>query len=566
VRVVKEYPIPSTTRQLKGFLGLAGYYRRFILNFSKTAKPLTELLKRNRTFMWDQRTNKACNTLKKLLTEESLLQYPDFTKPCVLTTDTSNEVLGAILSQGPIGQDLPVAYASRTLSNAEKNYSTTEKELLAIVWGCRQYRQYLFGRKFTIVTDHQLLTWVFNVKDPSSRLLRWRLKLEEFDYRIVYKPGIRNTNADALSRINTAEINPALETSSVLTEEEKIKILREFHEQPIGGHLGMNRIFGRLKQYISWPGMKKEIEDYRRQCEVCQKYKITQNKTKLPLQITDTPDMAWQKCSMDIVGPLTPTLQDNKYLLTFQDGLSKFTIAVPIKQQDARTLARAFVEEIILKFGIPQVLLTEQGSNFLNELFSNVCKLLRVKPIKTSTYRPQTNGALERTHRVLVEYFRCYILDNQTDWDHWIYATFVFNTTPHSGTSFTPFELLFGRKPNIPGILQEPVEIRYNYDSYVRELQSRLQSCYNVARSHLNAKKEKSKEYYDRNTNVPLFAVGEKVLLHDEKVRHGRSAKLSPPFIDPYKIIAVEDVNVTLRLPRNKTLRVHCNRLKPFFA
>ena len=101
---------------------------------------------------------------------------------------------------------------------------------------------------------------------------------------------------------------------------------------------------------------------------------------------------------MDIVGPLTPTLQDNKYLLTFQDGLSKFTIGVPLKQQDAMTLARAFVEEIILKFGIPQVLLTDQGSNFLSELFSNVCKLLRVKRVKTSAYRPQTNGALERTH------------------------------------------------------------------------------------------------------------------------------------------------------------------------
>jgi len=270
---------------------------------------------------------------------------------------------------------------------------------------------------------------------------------------------------------------------------------------------------------------------------------------------------------MGIVGPLTATLQDNKYLLTFHDGLSKFTIGVPLKQQDATTLARAFVEEIILRFGIPQVLLTDQGSNFLSELYSKVCKLLRARRIKTSAYRPRTNGALERTHRVLVEYLRCYILENQTDWDRWIsYATFVFNTTPHSSTGFTPHELLFGRKPNIPGILQkEPVEMGYNYDSYVQELQSRLQSCYEVARSTLKAKKERSKEYYDKNTNVPLFAIGE-VLLHDEKVRRGRSAKSSPPFIGPYEIIAVKDVNVTLRLPRNKTLRVHCSRLKPSFG
>jgi hypothetical protein len=150
----------------------------------------------------------------------------------------------------------------------------------------------------------------------------------------------------------------------------------------------------------------------------------------------------------------------------------------------------------------------------------------------------------------------------------WIpYATFVFNTTPHSGTRFTPHELLFGRKPNILGILQkEPPEVRYDYNSYVQELQSRLQSSYEVARTNLKAKKERSKEYYDRNINVPLFAVGEKVLLHNEKVRHSRSTKLCPPYIGPYEIISVDDVNVTLKLPRNKTLKVHANRLKPFFG
>jgi hypothetical protein len=139
-------------------LGLCGYYRRFIPNFSKIAKPLTELLKKNPPFEWNQRTEEAFVTLKEFLTTEPLLQYPDFTRPFVLTTNASNEALGAILSQGSIGQDLPIAYASGTLNNAERNYSTTEKELLAIVWACKQYRPYLYGRKFTIVTDHKPLT------------------------------------------------------------------------------------------------------------------------------------------------------------------------------------------------------------------------------------------------------------------------------------------------------------------------------------------------------------------------------------------------------------------------
>jgi hypothetical protein len=164
-------------------------------------------------------------------------------------------------------------------------------------------------------------------------------------------------------------------------------------------------------------------------------------------------------------------------------------------------IAKAFVEEIVLKFWIPQVLLTDQGSNFLSELFSNVCKLLRVKRIKTSAYHPESNGAMERTRRVLVEYLRCYILENPNDWDQWIsYATFVFNTAPHTSTVFTPHELLFGRKPNIPGLLKkEPVQVRYNYDNCVQELEPRLHSCYEVAKTNLHAKKERSKEYSQKH-------------------------------------------------------------------
>jgi hypothetical protein len=140
--------------------------------------------------LWNERTEESFTTLKDLLTSEPLLRYPEFTKPFVLTTDAISEALDAILSQGPIGRDLPISYISRTLNNAERYYSTIERELLAIFRSFKQFRQYLLGRKFTIVTDHKPLTWVFNIKDPSSRLLRYRLKLVEFDYDITYKPGV----------------------------------------------------------------------------------------------------------------------------------------------------------------------------------------------------------------------------------------------------------------------------------------------------------------------------------------------------------------------------------------
>jgi IS30 family transposase len=136
---------------------------------------------------------------------------------------------------------------------------------------------------------------------------------------------------------------------------------------------------------------------------------------------------------------LSQTLAGNKYVLTFQDELSKYTLAIPLEQQDAGTVTKAFVEEEVLKFGIPQTILTDQGSNFMSEVFPKICKLLRIKKIKCTAYHPPTNGALERTHRVLVEYLRCFILEDQSNWDRWLpYATFVFNTTPHTTTGFTP--------------------------------------------------------------------------------------------------------------------------------
>lgn len=141
-------------------------------------------------------------------------------------TDASNEGVGAILSQGEIGRDHPIAFASRSLNKAERNYSTTEKELLAIVWGVRYFRPYLYETKFTIVTDHKPLTSIVSVKDPGSRLLRWRIKLEEYQYEIVFKKGVANTNADALSRIiRVAAVTGATEQERQLITDEETKKL-----------------------------------------------------------------------------------------------------------------------------------------------------------------------------------------------------------------------------------------------------------------------------------------------------------------------------------------------------
>jgi len=157
-------------------------------------------MKKGEKFNWTAEQQNSFQLLKEKLTTAPVLNYPDFQEEFLVTTDASDFAIGAVLSQGPVGQDRPLAYASRILCKAEQNYNTTEKELLAIVWAVKYFRPYLYGTKFKIITDHRPLVWLFNVTDPGSRLIRWRLKLEEYDYEIIHKAGKGNTNADALSR------------------------------------------------------------------------------------------------------------------------------------------------------------------------------------------------------------------------------------------------------------------------------------------------------------------------------------------------------------------------------
>jgi hypothetical protein len=226
------------------------------------------LLKGDAQCIWGNDEENALRKLKEQLMSKPILQYPNFSREFVLTTDATNDGIGAILSQGEIGKDLPVAYASRNLNKAERNYTTSEKELLAIVWGIKYFRPYLYGRKFKIASDHKPLMWIMNIKDPGSRLLRWRIKLEEYDYEIVYKKGALNTNADALSRIGVLVLEGEERPENDLSPDRKRQIIYEYHDAPIGGHRGMNRTYKAIKDSHSWPNMKQEIDDYVKKCKI----------------------------------------------------------------------------------------------------------------------------------------------------------------------------------------------------------------------------------------------------------------------------------------------------------
>lgn len=640
IKSVQKFPKPKDRKNIRQFLGLTGYYRRFIPRYAHIAKPLTRLLQDDVEFKWDEDTEKAFKLLQKALCTAPILQYPDFEKPFIITTDASGFAIGAVLSQGKIGKDRPIAYFSRVLRDAELKYETYEKEALAIVEAIKNFRPYVYGYKFFVVTDHQPLVWFRSAQDGNSRVLKWRLKLAEYDYEVIYKPGKLNLNADALSRnpvvedVNVITRNQAMkmiDTSTLpqdiqdliqitnpepppeeiiervkkrgrpkkdkakvsdiinhdkrkrgrpkkkqdnstvskskkkkgrpkkrvekfieeeesvynsseseieeiinesdseknkvykekermvniiekrdlfqlhkdkmvyflsdegipcdtgatilksinklvvpkqielgkvyaikkankwyfpiiiknskgesvlrtknnlkkclqelriiakenlidvialsksdeicniqweeiyeiiksvfsnsdikvliykneivyVPEEERDLIFKENHEAPIGGHKGVSKTYNRIKNNYYWENLKDDVLRRIQQCLNCQLKKLVRVRGKNPMVITDTPGAAFSKIALDIVGPIHKTSSGNEYILTMQDLLTKYCVAVPLAETSTQSIAEAFINNFICKFGSPRVILTDQGTNFCSELMKKVAKRFR---------------------------------------------------------------------------------------------------------------------------------------------------------------------------------------------
>ncbi|CAI5682831.1 unnamed protein product [Oreochromis niloticus] len=201
VRAVTEFKVPTTTKQVRQFLGLTGYYRRFVQDYARHAESLFALTKKDVQFHWDDKCQAAVDFLKHSITSAPVLRFPDFSRPFFIHTDACDAGLGAALMQkDEDGKDVAVAFASRAMHKSEKPYSTPEKECLAVIWALEHFRPYVEGLHVIIYTDHSSLKWLMSRPNPSGRLARWSLRLQDFDFSIIHKPGERNKVPDALSR------------------------------------------------------------------------------------------------------------------------------------------------------------------------------------------------------------------------------------------------------------------------------------------------------------------------------------------------------------------------------
>ena len=628
LKAIFNYPEPKNVKELSSFIGLASYYRKFIRLFAEKAHPLTKLTRKNVVWEWGDAQRDAFNRIKSSLTSQPILRYPDFSRDFIVYTDASGYGIGAVLAQmqrPPQSADsqsdssdqnneeeVVIAYTSKHLNDREVKWSVTEKEAYAIIHAVDVFKPYLYGRRFTVITDHRPLEWLMSKTEPSGRLARWALKLQEFDIAIGYRPGKSNQNADCLSRAplpviavikleeqnewvkaqeidehcsdilsklenkNLKEVNfiKDMQTGILLTMDRKIivpkakikEVLEANHDHMLAAHMGVAKTLARIQKQYVWPGMGNDVKEYVRNCLSCAMRK-PYGSFKAPLKPMPPASRVWEKIAMDIVGPITETKNSNKYILVLSDYASRFVLTIPMENQKAQTIATHLVKEVITKYGAPETVLTDQGTNFLSKLIQEICNHFKIKQMRTTSYHPQTDGLVERFNRTLCDMLSCYVNKEPETWDMYLpFVTLAYNTSKQTSINNCPFYLFYGREPILPNdiIINRKHDFTDNDEKDVRQ---QWQKALKFAKEHLLSAQAKQKLNYDKNSKNITFQINETVLLK----AHSAPGKFNNRWEGPHKITRkISDLNYEIsRLTNNAEIPtatgkqiVHVNRLK----
>lgn len=639
VSAVAKWPRPTTVSELRSFLGFAGYYRRFVEGFSKLAAPLNRLgaeLGGTKTRkgqgprldgVWTDVCENSFQDLKQRLVSAPTLAFADFNLPFILEVDASHIGLGAVLSQEQQGRIRPIAYASRSLSPAEKNYSSMKLEFLGMKWAMTEkFREYLWGQQCTVWTDNNPLSHLGTAKLGATEQ-RWEAELAAFNYTIRYRPGRTNRNADALSRQPAGPLGRATESSTLGTAipvlvqqttrcqdpplafqmavsafpsrtleelrrlqaadptigaflpfwlaqgppdptvrrtlpgptrvllqqwdrivgadgllyrqtfrpdggEEvrqlllpaclKEEVLQQLHNDH--GHQGVERTTELIRRRCYWPGMGEDIKHWCQNCERCTLAKSSQLRPQAPMGhlLASRPN---QILAVDFTF-LEPALDGREQVLIMTDVFTKFTQAVPTRDQKATTVANVLIREWFFRFGVPARLHSDQGRSFENAIIYQLCALYGIQKTRTTPYHPQGNGQCERFNRTMHDLLRTLPMDMKRRWpEHLPQLVFSYNTAVHQTTGDSPYYLMFGQDPQLPvdfllGRVQEP---RHGHAcEWVREHQRRLNLAFHNAKERMQAAASKRKERHDQKIQSEPLAEGQHVYIRDHAMR-GRS-------------------------------------------
>lgn len=499
LEAIRKIPIPKNPREVRSFLGTAGWYRRFIRDFATISAPLTDTLKKARRFTMTEEARCAFEELKKALTSAPVLRHADFTRRFFVQCDASDYGIGAVLFQlNDQGEEHPIAFYSQKLNQCQRNYSVTEKECLAAVMAIRKFRPYVELMDFTVITDHASLQWLMGLKDLSGRLARWSLQLQAYRFDIEHRRGKDNVVADMLSRVPCIEeldLNQVLDFETTEFESEayqdlirtvetngdrlpdlKVKngmvfkrvrgecdeelqeyvwrlwipdalthvLIQKAHDGPTAAHGGMAKTLYRLRQTFYWPNMCTQVRQYVNNCATCKETKSVNRSTQPTIGNEVRTERPFQKLYMDFLGKYPRSRSGNAYIFIVVDHFSKFTFLKAMREATATNVVKFLVEEIFRKFGVPETIHSDNGAQFVSKHFREMVNSYQIRHMQTAPYSPQSNAS-ERVNQSVLNAIRAYLEKDHRDWD--LYLSEIecaLRTSVHTATGVTPFFSLFG--------------------------------------------------------------------------------------------------------------------------
>jgi len=581
---INSLPLPKTVTNLRSFLGAVNFYHRFIPMASSLLAPLSALAVGPKTSVipWTEHTKSIFEDIKLALKKLVTLKFYDPKCPLQLTTDASDYAIGAVLQQVRDGSPEPLEFFSRTLNTAQKNYSTFDRELLAIHDSVKHFRNLLDGRTFSILTDHKPLIHLSTLRNPSPRQLRYTTFLSEFDFTISHVSGKDNVVADFFSRqdISTISRMNLFSESQLARHTLSNKDISFFSNppQPYNGyyidnsipgnprpvlpgplrreafdafhslhHPGIHATYQLIHNRFIWPYMRKDTKRWCKECIQCQQHKISRH-TKPPIIRFPTGNR-FEVLHLDIVGPL-PMSEGKSYILTMIDRKTRWPEAIPLKNISAPNIAKHLIQTWISRYGVPNHIITDQGTQFESSLFDSLATSLGIKHIHTTTYHPQTNGLIERFHRSLKTSIRC--LSITPMWTRSLPLIMLgWRNTIHSATGTTPATLLFGTGLALPN------------DFFTQSTTPSIEAL-DAARNHFLSI-DTNPSFGPKSSYKPYIPTSLKtsdyVWVQAQQVHH-----LNPRYSGPYKVLEFKSNNTVVIFRNGKPYTINLDKVKPAYG
>ena len=599
---IKEYEEPTDYSGLRRFLRMIGFYRRFIPNFANITAPLYNCLssfdKNSKSFRMTEEASDSFTKVKQSLADSVLLHYPDpNSQHYHIITDASNIAIGAALHQSVEGTNIPLAFYSKRLSKTEQAYSAFDRELLAAYQTILHFKHIIEGRNILLHTDHKPLVSAFYSQNEakSDRQRRHLSVIAEYVTDIEHIKGSNNVIADALSRsVSAVEIDFPDLTSIAKLQSHDVE-MKDFMERltpfklsgeheifcdtststprpflplttrrPIFdelhslSHPGISATFDLVSSRYFWPDMRREIKQWTKECLNCQQAKVNKHTKSAISHPTFPATDRFQTIHMDIVGPLPPSKPlghpytvDVRYVVTFIDRSTRWIEAAPVPDITAETIAAAFMSTWIARFGVPLYVVTDRGAQFESELFNQLSSIIGFHRLRTTSYHPQCNGMIERTHRTI----KTAIKARKDEWLISLPIIMLALRCIPNETGFSPFTAVTGTtlltphtcfSSNTPNAQQQ--------SEFISKLAKHMKQI--DFSSH-------SKGFHHTGTERVYMPPNLKNCTH-VWVRIDRVRRpLESPYQGPFPVIDLRDKTVEIQLPSGKSQIVSIDRVKP---